>query len=123
MKKNGCYKCYRGYKCEKTSGLCGFQGIARKCYEHREKCFGVTNWRDIVNNRIIRQIIYEICNQFYMRIKDEMESEAVNRVSQEYYEQYKAVPFALDLIRALVAQWCRENEKNMEGEVEKCCTL
>lgn len=67
-----------------------------------------------MDNRKIRQIIHDICDHFYTQIKDETEWENVNKLSQEYYEQYKHVPLALDLIRALVAEWCREN---LEGEV------
>lgn len=68
-----------------------------------------------MNNRKIRQIIHEICDYFYTQIKDETEWENVNKLSQEYYKQYKHVPLALDLIRALVSEWCREN---LEGRSE-----
>lgn len=68
-----------------------------------------------MNNRKIRQIIHEICDHFYAQIKDETEWENVNKLSQEYYKQYKHVPLALDLIRVLVAEWCREN---LEGRPE-----
>ena len=69
-----------------------------------------------MDNRKIRQIIHEICDHFYTQIKDETEWENVNKLSQEYYERYKHVPLALDLIRALVAEW---GTANLERQVPK----
>lgn len=72
-----------------------------------------------MNHRKIREIIHEICDCFYTKIKDETDFDNVNKISQEYYKEYENIPLALDLIRALVSEWCRENLKGETHDGQK----
>lgn len=62
-----------------------------------------------MDHRKVRSTVHGICDGFYTRIKDEKEWDEVNKISQEYHQEYEDNEFALDMVRALVAEWCREN--------------
>lgn len=65
-----------------------------------------------MDHRKVRNTVHGICDGFYTRIKDQKEWDEVNKISQEYYQVYKDNQLAIDMIRAMVAEWCRES---MEG--------
>ena len=71
-----------------------------------------------MNHRAIRKIIHDICDEFYMRIKDMDGSEEawgkISEIAKEYREKYEESRFAKDLMNAVMG----EMERNWEGRCQ-----
>lgn len=73
-----------------------------------------------MEHRKIRQVVHEICDGFYTRIKDETEWDKANAIAQEWYGTYKDVPIAVDMICAFMAEWCRTHLIQEEAARDEC---
>lgn len=69
-----------------------------------------------MNHRSIRIITHDICNNFYIQIKNEKDWEKVNGLSKEYDKKYSGDEFCRDLIRVYVNEWYRSNRESEEND-------